>query len=72
MPSGRDIHSTKPYVALALDGEALARMRAPPEPDDDRDEGASSSSDDGNEKQPANLPGAFPDGANTASGDDYY
>lgn len=62
MPSGREVHPTKPYVPPKLDDDILARMRAPPEAakvdlmagDDD------SSSNDEDGKGQISLPGAFP------------
>ncbi|KAL2058392.1 hypothetical protein ABVK25_001120 [Lepraria finkii] len=62
MPSGREVHPTKPYVPPKLDDDILARMRAPPEAakvdlmagDDD------SSSNDEDDKGQISLPGAFP------------
>lgn len=69
MPSGRDIHSAKPFVPLSLDDETLARMRAPP--DVDEMVGNESSSDE-DEKAQGGLPGAFPGSSSTASNNSYY
>ena len=72
MPSGRDIHSTKPFVLPALDAETLAQMRAPPERDDNASNESDSSSDnDIKSPKPANLPGAFPR-SSTATNGNYF
>ena len=64
MPSGREIHAVKPYIYPSLDEATLARMRAPPDPDDfaaqDEDSGDSDREDRG-------PPGAFPQAS-----DSYY
>lgn len=72
MPSGREIHSTKTYIPPNLDAETLAQMRAPPEPDENPDEGGSSSSENEDGKKQDALPGTFPDSSNPAAGDSYY
>jgi len=72
MPSGREIHSIKPYVPPTLDVEVLAQMRGPPDPGEGPDEGGSSSSDDEDSKQQGTLPGAFPGSSNPAYGESYY
>ncbi|KAL8920165.1 MAG: hypothetical protein Q9208_006411 [Pyrenodesmia sp. 3 TL-2023] len=74
MPSGREIHSSKPYVPPELDADILEKMRAPPDPDEARalmDDGGDSSDDD----VPAEngLPGAFPNRpASGPAGTEYY
>ncbi|KAI4138181.1 MAG: hypothetical protein L6R39_006931, partial [Caloplaca ligustica] len=48
-PSGRDIHSSKPYLPPELDADILEEMRAPPDPDEARapiDDGDESSEED--------------------------
>ena len=42
MPSGREIHSLKPYEVPVLDARILEAMRAPPDRSDDYDEARSS------------------------------
>lgn len=69
MPSGRDIHSAKPFVPPLLDEDTLARMRAPPDADETIDN--ESSSDEG-EKAQGYPPGAFPGSSSTAINDDSY
>lgn len=73
MPSGRDIHSIKPYRPPILDVETLALMRAPPE----RDElqglmGDIDSSDDEGERKSSAPPGAFPDASAATPNDNAY
>lgn len=72
MPTGREIHSTQPYVPPNLDAEVVAQMRAPPDPDEGPDVGESGSSDEEDGKQQSTLPGAFPGSSNPASGESYY
>jgi len=77
MPSGRDIHSTKPYIPPNLDEETLARMRAPPDSENvgrsALDDSSSDSDDDGaKRKMQGDLPGAFPGSSTTASNNDHY
>lgn len=56
MPSGREIHSLKPFVPPTLEVSVLESMRAPPDRADDY--GSDLSSDDErNEQEPV---GAFP------------
>lgn len=76
MPSGRDIHSTKPYRPPSLDEDTLARMRAPPDPThlgrSTLDDSSSDSDDGGSSKKNhgSALPGAFP--ASGLQSDTYY
>lgn len=72
MPSGRDIHSTKPFVQPTLDHAVLAQMRAPPERTYVEEElrGADSSEEE-EVKKSSNLPGSFP-GNSTAGNEEYY
>ena len=73
MPSGRDLHSTKPFLPPALDADALAQMRAPPNEHDDLLDGSDTSSDEDSESaKHANLPGAFPAASVATPGDSYY
>ncbi|RGP80988.1 ph-response regulator palc [Fusarium longipes] len=58
MPSGREIHTIKPYEAPSLDRDVLEAMRAPPEQDDAYVDDLSSDDDiKGESSAPA---GAFP------------
>ena len=54
MPSGREIHSLKPWIPPELDPAVLERMRAPPDRSDDFDTNSS-----GDEEAPDPV-GAFP------------
>ena len=58
MPSGREIHSVKPFQPPLLDIAALEAMRAPPERPDDV--GNDYSSDDENTLVDSGPVGAFP------------
>ncbi|OHE99562.1 pH-response regulator protein palC [Colletotrichum orchidophilum] len=58
MPSGREIHTLKPYQPPALDRSILEAMRAPPERSDDY--GDALSSDDEGKGLPG-PPGGYPD-----------
>lgn len=55
MPSGREIHTVKPYQPPVLDSATLEAMRAPPDRSDEVEEGVSS-----DEETLAEVPGAFP------------
>ncbi|KAL6871990.1 hypothetical protein J3F83DRAFT_626840 [Trichoderma novae-zelandiae] len=46
MPSGREIHTIKPYQLPSLDRDVLEAMRAPPEPSGELVEGEASSDDE--------------------------
>lgn len=70
MPSGRDIHLTKPFVPPSLGEDTLARMRAPPSVDELGDDD-DSSSDEGDKAQ-SELPGAFPGSTSTTSNGNVY
>jgi hypothetical protein len=80
MPSGREIHSIKPYHPPFLDRTVLEAMRAPPERADDYGD-ALSSDDEGGGGGRADAPqptvGAFPGGrveygSGSGSGSTYY
>jgi hypothetical protein len=58
MPSGRPVHTIKPYQVPLLDAATLEAMRAPP---DRADEQAETDSDDEATLTDARPPGAFPD-----------
>lgn len=68
MPSGREVHSIKPYVPPALDHSVLEAMRAPPDRADDY--GDSESSDD--EEEISDPVGAFPGTKGEYSGSGNY
>ena len=55
MPSGREIHSLKPFVLPVLESSTLENMRAPPDQADDY--GEHSSDEEIEEQEPV---GAFP------------
>lgn len=69
MPSGRDIHTPKPYIPPSLDEDVLVRMRAPADGPGDAAFGADgdSSSEEGAEER-KELPGAFPAGRTAYGG----
>ncbi|KAF2788418.1 pH-response regulator protein-like protein palC [Melanomma pulvis-pyrius CBS 109.77] len=73
MPSGREYHSPKLFVAPALEEEAIIRMRAPPDPGDTAFEGEEDDSAD-EEDRANNAPvGAFPGTrAEYSAGTSYY
>ncbi|KAF1739061.1 pH-response regulator protein palC [Beauveria bassiana] len=60
MPSGRDIHTIKPYSPPSLGLDMLDAMRVPPEREDNLDGDLSSDAD---EPLPSNPPGAYPGAA---------
>jgi hypothetical protein len=69
MPSGREIHTLKPFVPPVLDSSIFESMRAPPDRTDDY--GADASSDE--EKIENDLVGAFPGTkGDYASSSNYY
>ncbi|KAK6582938.1 hypothetical protein PZA11_004014 [Diplocarpon coronariae] len=63
MPSGREIHSLKPWLPPVLDASLLESMRAPPDRADDygSDTGASVSSNDEVQEFVSTLPGGTRD-----------
>ncbi|KAI4202406.1 MAG: hypothetical protein LQ350_002624 [Teloschistes chrysophthalmus] len=73
MPSGREIHTSKPYVPPELDADILDKMRAPSDPLDERgldDNDDESSDEDGAIED--RLPGAFPGRSNGGNADSEY
>lgn len=58
MPSGREIHTLKPYEPPTLDRDVLEGMRAPPEEDDRFEHDLSS--DDEVKGEPSSIVGAYP------------
>jgi hypothetical protein len=68
MPSGREIHTLKPFTPPILDASVLERMRAPPDRTDDYE--GTSSDEEGEEQDPV---GAFPGTkGDYASSSNYY
>ncbi|OAA80053.1 pH-response regulator protein palC [Akanthomyces lecanii RCEF 1005] len=65
MPSGRDIHTIKPYSPPTLGQDVMDAMRATPAREDDLDGDLSSDADDAG---PSNPPGAYPGGAEYSGG----
>jgi hypothetical protein len=68
MPSGREIHTLKPFALPVLDVSILESMRAPPDRADTYGSGASSD-EDRDEQAPA---GAFPGTKDNYSGSGSY
>jgi hypothetical protein len=69
MPSGREIHTLKPFSPPVLDPSVFESMRAPPERADDY--GSDASSDE--EKEQSKPVGAFPGTkGDYASSSNYY
>ena len=71
MPSGREIHSVKPFIPPALEASLLESMRAPPDRTDDTGGGASSDEDIVAQDLVGAFPGTKQDYAGT-SGSSYY
>lgn len=72
MPSGREIHSLKPYDPPVLDSQTLEAMRAPPDRNDDFGD-AYGSSDDETAVDRSTPVGAFPGTkSDYGSGSSYY
>ncbi len=65
MPSGRDIHTIKPYSPPTLGQDVMDAMRATPVREDDLDGDLSSDADDAG---PSNPPGAYPGGTEYSGG----
>jgi len=70
MPSGREIHTVKPYDPPALDYSIMEAMRAPPDRTDDF--GNEMSSDDEDRGAPSAPAGAFPGTADEYAGRSSY
>ncbi len=61
MPSGRDVHTSSPYVCPVLDADVLAGMRAPPEASEStKTTGDNDSSGDESIDERREFLGAFP------------
>ena len=63
MPSGRDIYTSRPWSCPALDAQALASMRAPPDSEQLARLKSEVEAESDNEDGAADLPGAFPGSA---------
>ena len=70
MPSGREIHSLKPYEVPVLDSRVLEAMRAPPDRRDDYDEARSS--DEETAVEDITPVGAYPGTSNEYSSSSSY
>lgn len=70
-PSGRDIYSTKSFVPQDLDGEVLAQMRAPLEPDNSTHLAVNDSSAE-EDNETVKPPGSYPGGHTLESGEGSY
>lgn len=68
MPSGREIHSLKPFSAPVLEPQIIENMRAPPDRNDDYGNGGSSDEEGGTQKPV----GAFPGTADDYAGNGRY
>jgi hypothetical protein len=68
LPSGREIHSPKPWTPPELSRQTLEAMRAPPDRSDDYGNEGLSSDDEGTLVDP---PGSFP-GYQSESTRSYY
>ena len=72
MPSGREIHSSQPFLKPMLDDATLARMRAPPEGSTaDNVQDMDSSDDEEAAKSSSAIPGTFQDSSAQSTGP-YY
>ena len=68
LPSGRDIHSIKSFTPPQLDGQALIRVRAPPDASAYSNDGLEDdSSDEEGDERTERPPGAFPDSTTGSS-----
>ncbi|KAF2456771.1 pH-response regulator protein-like protein palC [Lineolata rhizophorae] len=72
MPSGREYHTPKPFKAPNLDEDALARMRAPPDPCDAAAQGGEADSSDDENAAGSDPVGAFPGTKAQYSGESSY
>lgn len=73
MPSGRDIHTIKPYEPPSLDPVVLESMRAPPEGSDDFGNGSDSEDEvKGDRPVVSAYPGASDAYGRSASTGSYY
>ena len=73
MPSGRDVHSAKPFIPPSLDDEALSKLRMTPDREQVEDAmGGDDSDDEVGEGRPSALPGSFPGSSTAASSGELY
>lgn len=74
MPSGREVHQTKPYMPPTLDEDTLASLRAPPERslEGTMMSGDDSSSEEEGVKGESSLPGALPGPSAMTTQDNVY
>lgn len=73
MPSGREVHSVKPYQPPILDRDLLEAMRSPPDGEDQVGDDASSDDEKGVPNAPGAFPGIYMDfGTRSNSGNAYY
>jgi hypothetical protein len=81
MPSGREYHSTKPYIPPALEEDVIIRMRGPPDSRDtvfEGEEDPDSTDEEESLREPVVSPvplgiGAFPGSQGEQSrGESYY
>lgn len=61
MPSGREMHSVKPFMPPVLEASVLEKMRAPPDRMDDHGGDGSSDEDEGAEDPVGAFPGTKAD-----------
>jgi hypothetical protein len=71
MPSGREIHSLKPFMPPILEASVLENMRAPPDRTDDYRGNASSDEDEGAQDPVGAFPGTKQDYSGPGSSN-YY
>jgi hypothetical protein len=69
MPSGREVHSLKPYIPPTLDSSVLEGMRAPPDSVDDYGKDASSEEEEVVRDPVGAFPGTKPEYSGSGS---YY
>lgn len=71
MPSGREIHTLKPFTPPVLDSSILEGMRAPPDRPDDFENDQSSDEDRGFQDPVGAFPGTKNDYAGSST-NNYY
>ncbi|KAG5927984.1 hypothetical protein E4U42_001461 [Claviceps africana] len=73
MPSGREVHSVKPYQPPVLHRDVLEAMRSLPDGEDEVRDDVSSDDEKGGPSAPGTFPGTSTDhGARSSSGNAYY
>jgi hypothetical protein len=60
LPSGREYHKPQAFMPPVLDDDVLAKMRAPPDPQDVGASYGAGNDDSGSEDEREQPPGAFP------------